>query len=449
MVKDKTVAREGSLEAPIRHPVPWRDPEFNNEEKLYQELERVFDICHGCRRCVSLCNAFPTLFDLVDASTTMEMDGVSKKDYWKVVEHCYLCDLCYMTKCPYVPPHPWNVDFPHLMLRAKAIKHKQGKNKLRDRVLTSTDIVGNIAGIPVIAQAVNVINNNAMARKLMDSVFGIHRRAKLPEYHSNNLRRRHAARKKNGGMMAEATGNLRGKVALFITCYGNRNAPGMVEDLIAVFEHNGIPVKLTGSERCCGMPKLELGDLEAVANAKDFNIRELGSLVDEGWDIIAPVPSCVLMFKQEIPLLFPDDPEVLKVRDAIFDPFEYLSLRHKAGKLDTGFKNHLGKVAYHVPCHQRVQNIGQKTRDILSQVPGTTFELIERCSGHDGIYAVKSECHDISMKICRPIIKKIEKTGMDHYISDCPMAAEQIALAMSGEVHVSSPYTLLRHAYGI
>ena len=448
MSEQKTERREGSLEAPIRYPIKWREPDFYDEGKLYKELERVFNICHGCRRCVNLCNAFPTLFDLVDSSTTMEIDGVAKKDYWKVVEHCYLCDLCYMTKCPYVPPHEWNVDFPHLMLQAKAIKHRQGGNKLRDRILTSTDAVGSIAGIPVIAQAVNVVNKLSVARTLMDKVAGIHSEAKLPEYHSKPFRKRHAARKKNK-INAEATQYTRGKVALFTTCYGNRNGPDAVEDLVAVFEHNHIPVRLTGQERCCGMPKLELGDLEAVARLKDFNVPELCRLIDDGCDIVAPIPSCVLMFKQELPLMFPEDAAVLKVRDAIYDPFEYLFLRHKDGKFNTAFKNRLGKVAYHVPCHQRVQNIGLKTKEILALVPDTTIDVMERCSGHDGTYAVKSECHDFSMKICRPIANRIAKAPVDHYISDCPMAAEQIALALDDGSRPESPFTLLRHAYGI
>lgn len=440
--------REGSLEAPIRHPINWKDPEYYNETSLFKELERVYDICHGCRRCVSLCNSFPTLFDLVDESPTMEVDGVAKDDYWKVVDHCYLCDLCYMTKCPYVPPHEWNVDFPHLMLQAKAIKHKQGKDKLRDKVLTSTDMVGSFAGIPVIAQTVNAVNKNSMARKVMDKTIGIHPDAILPEFHSNNLRKRYA-KKEQPVIKANAGQFTRGKVAIFVTCYGNKNAPQIVEDLIAIYEHNGIEVRLTEKEKCCGMPKLELGDLETVEQHKDFNIPELVKLVDEGWDVIAPVPSCVLMFKQEIPLMFPDDPQVKKVQDAIYDPFEYLSLRNKEGKLKTEFKQSLGKVTYHVPCHQRVQNMGLKTRDILAMVPDTTIEVIERCSGHDGTYAVKSEFHDISMKICRPVVNKIKNAEIDHYISDCPMAGDQIENGLKNGKHAESPFTLLRQAYGI
>jgi Fe-S oxidoreductase len=442
------VHREGSLEAPTRYPINWKAPDFYNEESLFSELERVYDICHGCRRCVSLCHAFPTLFDLVDKSDTMEVDGVAKKDYWKVVDHCYLCDLCYLTKCPYVPPHEWNVDFPHLMLRAKAQKHKNGKSKFRDRILTSTDAVGSIAGIPVVAQIVNAVNGNGPARKVLDKTLGVHPDAVLPEFHSNSLRKR-VARKPCPDINAVPTENTRGQVALFTTCYGNRNAPDMVEDLIAVFEHNGIPVRITAKEKCCGMPKMELGDLESVEQAKTFNIPILAALVDEGWDLIAPVPSCVLMFKQEIPLLFPDDPMVKKVQDAFYDPFEYLMLRHKDGKLNTTFRKSLGKIAYHVPCHQRVQRIGLKTSDVLGLVPDTNIDTIERCSGHDGTYAVKSECHDISMKICRPVVNRVSQGAVDHYISDCPMAGHQIENGLQNGSKPESAFTLLRIAYDI
>lgn len=440
--------REGSLEAPTRHPVDWRSPDFYDEEKALGEMERVFDICHGCRRCVSLCHAFPTLFDLIDESETMEIDGVAKSDYGKVVDHCYLCDLCYMTKCPYVPPHEWNVDFPHLMLRAKAIRHKAGKSRLRDRILTSTDRVGSLAGIPVVAGMVNAANKNSLVRKAMDKVLGVHPDAIIPEYHSDTLRKR-LGKHPVTETTAEPAGRTRGKAALFATCYCNRNAPGIGEDLIAVFEHNGIAVTLAEKEVCCGMPKMELGDLESVQKNMEFNIPRLAALVDQGWDLTAPVPSCVLMFRKELPLLFPDDEQVQKVAGAFFDPFEYLMLRHKENKLNTDFKQPLGKVAYHAPCHQRVQNIGLKTRDMLELIPGTTVEVIERCSGHDGTYAVKSECHDISVKICRPVVSRVKKAEVEHYISDCPMAGDQIESGMADASRAESPFTLLRRAYGL
>lgn len=441
--------REGSLDAPTRHPIDWKSGEFNDETSLFDELERVYDICHGCRRCVSLCHAFPTLFDLVDESDTFEVDGVKKEDYWDVVDHCYLCDLCYMTKCPYVPPHEWNVDFPHLMLRAKAQKFKKGNVSLRDKMLTSTDMVGSIAGIPVIAQTVNMANSIKPIRKVMEKTIGIHADASLPDFHSNSLRKRYKKIEPNE-VNVEPTNTTKGKVAIFVTCYGNRNEPDVVDDLIAVLRHNQLEVCLVEQEKCCGMPKMELGDLESIEKLKDFNIPQLIKMVDEGWDIIAPIPSCVLMFKQELPLLFPDDPDVQKVRQAFYDPFEYLMLRNKDKKLNTDFKNKLGKVAYHIPCHQRVQNIGPKTKEVLELVPDTDITVIERCSGHDGTYAVKTEYHEISMKICRPVTNKIKATELDHYISDCPMAGHQIDNGIeNSNMKAESPFSLLRQAYGI
>ena len=440
--------REGSLEAPTRHPLDWTSERFYDEADLFAELERVYDICHGCRRCFSLCHAVPTLFDAIDESDTMELDGVAKEVYWDVVDHCYLCDMCYMTKCPYVPPHEWNVDFPHLMLRAKAVKFRQGRARGRDKLLTSTDAVGKLAGSPIITQAVNATNSSRGGRKLVEKLLAVHPEAVLPQYHTKTLRKRVSklkARKATG----EPAGPTHGKVALFATCYGNYNEPHIGEDLIAVFEHNGIPVTIARKEQCCGMPKLELGDLEAVRKAKEANIPALAALVDAGWDIVGPVPSCVLMFKQELPLMFPDDPDVIKVRDAIYDPFEYLMLRHKYDKLDTNFRNTLGKVAYQVPCHLRVQNIGLKTRDMLQLVPDTEVEAIERCSGHDGTYAVKSECHDISMKICRPVVNRVVRAEADHYSSDCPMAGHQIGNGLRNASEPEHPMSLLRMAYGI
>jgi len=181
--------REGSLEAPTRHPLDWKNPEFYDEKSCQDEMERVFDICHGCRRCVSLCNAFPTLFDLVDESETFEVDGVDRKDYAKVVDQCYLCDVCYMTKCPYVPPHEWDVDFPHLMLRAKAIQFKEGTpTKFRDVQLSSTDRNGSLASIPVVSHAINTANKIGVTRQIMEKAIGVHQDAWLPPFASEKFR---------------------------------------------------------------------------------------------------------------------------------------------------------------------------------------------------------------------------------------------------------------------
>jgi len=443
--------REGSLEAPTRHPLDWKSADFYDEEKALKEVGRIFDICHGCRRCINLCTAFPTLFDLVDSSSTMEADGVAKQDYWKVVDQCYLCDMCYLTKCPYVPPHPWNVDFPHVMLRAKAVKFRKGGLKLRDKLLSSTDALGKLATIPVVVQTVNALNKNGAARIAMEKMLGVHKDRELPEYASRKFRPNAAASKpfpvKDGK-------NTPGKVAVFSTCYVNYNEPGMGHDLLAILEHNEIPYVIVEKEACCGMPKLELGDLEAVAKLKDVNIPVLGKLAKEGYAILAAVPSCTLMFKQEIPLMFPDDPDVKAVEDAMFDPFEYLVLRKKDGLLRTDFKDKLGKVSYHIPCHSRVQKMGQKTREMLEAIPGTEVNLVERCSGHDGTWGVKSEYFANSMKIGRPVFGQMGSGDPDYVSSDCPIAGRHIMQGMrssegAGKAVKAHPITLLRKAYGI
>jgi len=444
----KSTPREGSLERPKRHPIDWQNDKFWDAAALEKELERVFDLCHGCRRCVSLCNSFPTLFDLVDNSETMEVDGVKTEDYRKVVDECYLCDLCFMTKCPYIPPHEWNIDFPHLMLRAKAVQYRKEGASLRDRVLTSTDLMGRILARPLVADIANKVASSAPVRRMLDKRVGVHHEAWVPPYASTTLRERLERRLDECGDNKPA-GPTKGRVALFTTCYCNYNEPDIGSDLAAVLMHNGIGVTMAGRETCCGMPKLELGDLDSVRRAKELNIPELARLVDEGFDLTAAVPSCVLMFRQELPLMFPEDPDVAKVRAAFYDPFEYLMLRHKHGALKTDFKNGLGIVSYQPACHQRVQNFGRKTLELLALVPGTEVKIIERCAGHDGTYAIKSERRAASIKIARPVASRVAQDKCDHFGSDCPMAGHHIETVLGTGQKAGHPISLLRKAYGI
>ncbi|NBW67743.1 MAG: Fe-S oxidoreductase, partial [Betaproteobacteria bacterium] len=240
------MAKEGNLEAPTRHPLDWQNPDFYNEEKCFDELERIFDICHGCRRCVSLCGSFPTLFDLVDESTTMEVDGVAKQDYWKVVDQCFMCDLCYMTKCPYTPPHEWNLDFPHTMLRAKAIKFKKGEVGAAEQFLASTDTHGSLAGIPIVVQTVNAVNKTKAARGVMESVLGIDKNAWLPALASRKFRSTAETANATKVVNGEKTP---GKVAIYSTCYINYNEPGIGHDLLKILDHNDIPYVLVEKEK--------------------------------------------------------------------------------------------------------------------------------------------------------------------------------------------------------
>lgn len=442
--------REGNLEAPTRHPLDWKNEDFYNEESLNKEMERVFDICHGCRRCVSLCASFPTLFDLVDDSPTMEVDGVDKRDYWKVVDQCYLCDMCYMSKCPYTPPHPWNLDFPHLMLRAKAVKFRRGEVVFRDKFLSNTDGLGKFAGIPIVTQTVNKINQSKAVRGMLENALGVDKDAWLPELATRKFR---SAAASSPAWQVKDGALTPGKVAIYSTCYVNYNEPGIGHDLLAILTHNEIPFVLVEKEACCGMPKLEQGDLAGVEEKKKINIPHLAKLAREGYAIMSAVPSCTLMYKQELPLMFPDDEDTQLVKEAMWDPFEYFIARNRDGLLKTDFKESLGNVSYHVPCHSRVQNMGKKTAEALQLVPETKLNIVERCSGHAGTYGVKKEFHATAMKIGKPVFKAMANNAPDYISSDCQLAGHHIEQGMEEagltKTALAHPLSLLRKAYGI
>ena len=430
--------KEGNLEAPTRHPLNWKDENFYNEQSLNDELERVFDICHGCRRCVSLCQSFPTLFDLIDESKTFEVDGVDKADFKKVVDQCYLCDLCYMSKCPYVPPHDWNVDFPHLMLRAKAIQFKKGETKLSHKILTAPQKVGAVASKPVVSSIVNWSNSNKTIRKVTEKVLGVHVDAVVPKYHSKKLSK----------VFIEDNTESKFKVAIFGTCYGEYNDPKSVLDLVDVLRHNKVEVKLIKKSQCCGMPKMELGDLETVIKYANENIVPLKKLVDDGYKLIAPIPSCVLMFKNELPMIISDNEDVKLISKAFFDPFEYLTFLNESDQLDTNFEAIDKEVLYQIACHQRVQNIGSHTKRILGMIPDLDVNIAERCSGHDGTYGVRKETHTYSVKIGKPVAKKVSDST-DLVVSDCVMAGKHIAKIATQNIEAIHPITLVKMAYDL
>ena len=440
--------KEGGLEAPTRHPVNWKEDSFWDKEEFLKESERVYDVCHTCRRCVSLCESFPTLFDLIDESETFELDGVDKNDFQKVVDECYMCDLCYQTKCPYVPPHPWALDFPHLMLRGKAIayeeKNKPLKQRARDSLLTSTDKLGSLMKLPLLDITYEAISASPKARKVAAKITGVHEEAPWPKFEKSVQKYEPQPIE-----TVTSTEKTTGKVALFVGCYCRNNDAELANDLLKVLEHNQIEAKIMVDDKCCGMPKLDLGDLKSVEDLMEQNVPKLMQEIENGYDIISLVPSCVLMFKQELPLLFDDKEELKVIKQHMFDPFEYLSDRESKGLLNKDFKNSLGKIAYQVACHQRVQNIGPKTKELLELVPETEVQAIERCSGHDGTYAVREETHKNSVKIARPVSRKVDESEPDHLTSDCPLAAKQIQHVSENKPDSAHPISLIKKAYGV
>jgi len=302
---------------------------------------------------------------------------------------------------------------------------------------------------------VNAVNRTQAARKALDSHLGVHPQAWMPALAEQRFR---WGREMRWGDTSVAVNGAKtpGKVALFATCYVNYNEPGIGEDLVKVLRHNGIPYEIVEKESCCGMPKLELGDLDSVERHKDANIPVLAKYAKAGYAILSAIPSCTLMFKQELPLMFPDEADVQAVKAAMWDPFEYLVARAKDGLLKTDFKQALGKVSYHIPCHGRVQNIGRKTEEMFKLI-GQTVEVklntVERCSGHAGTYGVKTPYHPVAMKIGKPVFRAMAKDEPDWISSDCALAGHHIAQGMAQAntpaKALAHPLTLVRTAYGI
>jgi Fe-S oxidoreductase len=341
------------------------------------------------------------------------------------------------------------------MLRAKAVHFRKHGAKAADRLMTSTDKVGKFAGIPIVTATINAVNRSAPARVAMENMLGLERSAWRPEFTTRRFRSDARSNPKRPVIDGERTP---GRVAVFATCYVNYNEPGIGHDMLAILEHNEIPYMLVEKEACCGMPKLEIGDLETVEQLKNINIPQLAKLARSGYAIMTSIPSCTLMFKQELPLMFPDDTDVRVVMEAMWDPFEYLVARHKDGLLKTDFRQSLGTVSYHVPCHGRVQKVGRKTEELLKLLPQTKVNTVERCSGHSGIWGTRKEFHAMAMKIGRPVFKSMAGAQPDFISSDCQLAGRHIeqgierhaAEALGGKTpEVAHPISLVRRAYGI
>ena len=336
------------------------------------------------------------------------------------------------------------------MLRAKAVAFRKGEVKFRDKLLASTDTLGKFAGIPIVTQAVNAVNRTKMARSVMESTLGVDSKAWIPEYATRTFSQLAEDSKPYAVRDGQRTP---GKVAIFSTCYVNYNEPGIGQDLLKILDHNEIPYVIVQKEACCGMPKLELGDLESVAANKDKNIPAMATLAREGYAIVTPIPSCTLMFKQELPLMFPGEPDVALVRDAMWDPFEYFIERNRDGLLKTDFTQALGHVSYQIPCHSRVQSMGKKTAETLKLVPGTQVNVVERCSGHAGTWGVKKQFHAQAMKIGKPVFKAMANDEPDFISSDCQLAGHHIAQGMAEnglkKAEMAHPLTLIARAYGL
>ena len=415
-------AREGSLDAPTRHPIPWRDEEFYDEAAFDKEFRRVADICHSCRRCFNLCDSFPTLFDRIDESKTETVEELTPKDIKDTVDGCTLCDMCFMTKCPYVPPHEFNVDFPHLMLRYRAIEKRKGERSFTDTQMVKTDRNGAMAR-PV-AGIVNWATNkkNKNVRTLINTLGDIHPDADLPRFNTRTLMARTA---KSRVINNAAPAHGKRKLAIYATCFSNYNDPEIGEAALKVLAQNGIDAEIV-YPACCGMPELEQGNIEKVAENAEKVSKALRPLVDDGYTIMGLVPSCTLMMKFEWPLILPDHDDVRALSAAVMDFDEFLVDVAKNEGLADGLRPVKGGVTLHISCHSRAQNIGQKSTELLKFIPNTDITVIERCSGHGGSWGVKKDNHEKAIKVGKPVARKALDVHNAFVASTCPLACDHI-----------------------
>ncbi|MBV8409062.1 MAG: glycerol-3-phosphate dehydrogenase [Alphaproteobacteria bacterium] len=446
--------REGSLEAPVRHPLDWQSPWFWDEGALEKEMERVFDICHGCRRCFNLCDSFPRLFDLIDNGPTGELDGVKKEDFARVEAACTLCDMCFMTKCPYVPPHEWAVDFPHLMLRHRAVQARKKGIDFVDATLADTDRMGRLGSFTAGLANWASDEKNTLMRPALERYAGIHHGARLPRFAGETFQMRAARQGAAVNDSAPAFGKR--KAVLYATCFVNFNSTDIGAATRAVLAHNGVETEVV-YPACCGMPKFELGDLEAVADAARRVSAALLPWADKGYDIIALTPSCALMLKFEWPLVLPRDPQLERLSQATFDVAEYVVDIAKKHGLAPGLAPLEGGVSVHLACHARAQNMGAKAAEMLRLIPETRVAVIERCSGHGGIWGARKDNFETAVKVGKPAAQAALKNNTRYVTSECPLAGEHLmqVIEMTDEQHRPEPFRarhpieLFADAYGL
>lgn len=417
------MSKEEGTEAPIRHPLGWDSPAFYDRDALDTELRRQFDVCHGCRRCFNLCDSFPRLFDLIDQSESGELDTVKSEDFPSIVEACTLCDMCFMTKCPYVPPHTFNIDFPHLMLQARIQERTvAGKSPFIQNQLAQVDRNGRLASH--VAPLVNWSSkrDNALTRVPLDRLAGIDKNAELPQFVGKTFMKRARANTK-----ATTTPHT-SRAVVFATCIVNYNHPPTGEAALKVLDHLGIDYELS-YPGCCSMPQLEQGDIKKVAQAATRIAAKMRPFIDDGHEVITLTASCGLMFKFEWPLILPDNEDVAQLSAATRDISEYVVAhirKNGAPESLTALPKAEAKIAMHMACHARAQNMGAKSAELLRLIPDVEVTLIERCSGHGGTFGVLKPTHAVALKVGKPAAHAVVKSAATKICSDCPLAAKHL-----------------------
>ncbi len=417
-----SIKKEGSLSAPTRDIVDWQSKAYLDDKALDEEMRRQFEVCHSCRRCFNLCDSFPTLFDLIDESPNESVDDLTKKDFENIADKCTLCDMCFMTKCPYVPPHEFNIDFPHLMLRYRAYQDKQNKLPKVPKELAKIDRNANLAKV-----SSNLANwasgkNNKVVRGTLELITGIDKDSELPRFEKKSFLQQSSSLKVTVNKAAPAFGR---KAAIYSTCYVNYNNSKVGIAAQKVLNHNGVAT-ISSYPGCCGMPFLEQAQHEKVQLQSQKVSKKLCALIEEGYDIITLTASCGLMLKFEWPLINPNNENVLKLSKHVFDIDEYLvDISKKEGMVD-GLKAINDGVTVHHACHARAQNMGNKAMEMLKKLPETKIDVVEKCAGHGGTFGVMKKTRKSAVKYGKNTARQIKNKKNKLMVSDCPLACKHL-----------------------
>ena len=414
--------KEGGTQAPTRYPIDFEHSDFLDSKKLDDEMRRVFEVCHGCRRCFNLCDSFPKLFDFIDNSEDENLKSVNSEKFESVVNACTLCDMCFMTKCPYVPPHELNIDFPHLMLRYRMYQKKRGQFSKTAIQLAKIDRNAKI-GI-MFSKIINWLTNvkNKLSRILIQLLIGIDKNVILPRYNSETFEKYSQKNLEQINSSAPAFGR---KAVIYSTCFVNFNKKNTGIAALKVLKKNGVDVQHSYSG-CCGMPYFEQADLEKVVNqAKKVSVNLL-EWIDKGYEVITLTASCGLMLKFEWPLLLPKDENIKRLSRHTKDIDEYIVDIHQKEGLAYGISEIDGGVTIHNACHARAQNMGNKARDMLKLIPNIKVDLVEKCAGHGGTFGVMKKTHNIAKKVGKLTAAAIAKKKNKYMASDCPLAGKHL-----------------------
>ena len=395
-----------------------KDARYWDEDDLLAEQRRQLDVCHGCRLCWNMCPAFPALFDLTD-SLDGDFTRIGPVELEPVESLCYQCKLCWVV-CPYTDPHDYRLDIPTLFMRSKFVRARRDGVKLSDKLLADTDRLGRVSS--ALAPVSNIVNRAGLSRRVIELFADVHRDAPLPEFYRQTFE---AWFRKTHGQSMQPSANPSRRVAFFVSCTVNYNAPEIGRACVEVLRHNNVEVVLP-DQRCCGMPMVEAGMLDGFNNKMAFNLASLASLIRDGYDVVTPGPTCAYVLRNEYPEMSEDSETSKLVAGHTFEMGHYLTGMARDGVLNRNFSAGLGKVAFHASCHTRAQAVGIQSARLLRIIPDTEVSIIEQCSGHDGSWGIRKNNREMSLGIGKPLFEKTQALDADVVVSDCPLAGVQI-----------------------